>query len=43
MIEAIAGGIWAVIQHEISEGRAETLPDLLPEILDIILLPFGVE
>jgi AcrR family transcriptional regulator len=43
VIKAIAGGIWAVIQHEISEGRSDSLPDLLPRILDLVLVPFGVE
>jgi AcrR family transcriptional regulator len=43
VIEAIAGGLRAVIQHEIVAGRSESLPDLLPEILDVILQPFGVE
>jgi AcrR family transcriptional regulator len=42
-IEAIAGGIWAVVQHEISSGRSESLPELAPEILDFILLPFDLE
>lgn len=42
VIEAIAGGIWAVLQHEIVHGRSEELPDLAPQILDIILLPFKV-
>jgi len=32
-----------VIQHEISEGRSDSLPDLLPGILDLVLVPFGVE
>jgi AcrR family transcriptional regulator len=43
VIKAIAGGIWAVIQHEISEGRSDSLADLLPGILDLVLVPFGVE
>jgi AcrR family transcriptional regulator len=43
VIEAIAGGVWAVIQHEITAGRGDSLPDLLPEMLDIVLLPFGLE
>ena len=43
VIKAIAGGIWAVIQHEINEGRSDSLPDLLPGILDLVLVPFGVE
>jgi hypothetical protein len=43
VIKAIAGGIWAVIQHDNSEGRSDSLPDLLPGILDLVLVPFGVE
>jgi AcrR family transcriptional regulator len=43
VIEAIAGGLRAVLQHEIVAGRSESLPELLPEIFDVILLPFGVE
>lgn len=40
VIEAIAGGIYAVIQREIAGGRTEALPDLLPEIAFIALAPF---
>ena len=43
VIEAIAGGIWATIQHEAAVGRSEDLPQLLPDILDFVLLPFAVE
>jgi AcrR family transcriptional regulator len=42
-IEAIAGGMWAVVQGEIVEGRADQLVELAPEIVDIVLIPFGVE
>lgn len=37
--EAIGGGIWAVIQHEIAGGRLLTLPDMAPEISALALTP----
>jgi AcrR family transcriptional regulator len=37
--EAIGGGIWAVIQHEIAEDRAASLPELAPEVLNLALTP----
>ncbi len=37
--EAIGGGIWAVIQHEIAGGRLLTLPDMAPEICALALTP----
>ena len=43
VVEAIAGGIWAVVQGEIVEGRLEQLPHLAPKIADLVLVPFGVE
>jgi AcrR family transcriptional regulator len=43
VVEAIAGGIYVVLQREVAEGRTETLPELLPEITFIALSPFGVE
>jgi AcrR family transcriptional regulator len=39
VVEAICGGIFVVIQHEIAQGRTETLPELLPEITFIALAP----
>ena len=42
VVEAIAGGIWAVVQHEIVAGRIESLPQMAPKILDIALMPFGI-
>jgi AcrR family transcriptional regulator len=38
--EAITGGIWNVIQHEIGHGRAAQLPELAPELTYIALTPF---
>jgi AcrR family transcriptional regulator len=40
VVQAIAGGIYTVIQHEIAEDRADTLPRLLPEIAFVALAPF---
>jgi AcrR family transcriptional regulator len=39
VLDAIASGIWALIQHEINEGRIEALPELAPEITRIALAP----
>jgi AcrR family transcriptional regulator len=39
-LKAIAGGTWAVIQHEIAEGRREQLPELAPELVEFVLAPF---
>jgi AcrR family transcriptional regulator len=41
IVEAIANGIWAVIQYEIAHGRRESLPELAPEITRIVLAPFS--
>jgi AcrR family transcriptional regulator len=41
MMKAITGGTWAVIQHEIAEGRREQLPQLAPQIVEFALAPFG--
>jgi len=38
--EAIVGGIWNVMQHEIGHGRAAQLPELAPELTYITLAPF---
>lgn len=37
--DAIASGIWALIQHELDQGRVETLPELAPELARIALVP----
>ena len=41
ILEAIPSGIWAVIQHEIAQGRLETLPELAPEAARIVAASFG--
>jgi AcrR family transcriptional regulator len=38
--EAITGGLWSIIQHEIGHGRAAQLPELAPELIYITLTPF---
>jgi AcrR family transcriptional regulator len=40
VVEAIGGGMWAVIQHEIAAGRLSSLPGKAPEIAAIALTPF---
>jgi AcrR family transcriptional regulator len=39
--KAITGGAWAIIQHEIAEGRREQLPELAPELAEFVVAPFG--
>jgi len=41
LLEAIPSAIWAVIQHEIAQGRLETLPELAPEAARIVVASFG--
>jgi AcrR family transcriptional regulator len=38
--EAIGGGTWAVIQHEIAAGRRAELPQRAPEIVEFAVAPF---
>ncbi|HWB68925.1 MAG TPA: TetR/AcrR family transcriptional regulator [Solirubrobacterales bacterium] len=38
-LEAIASGTWAVIQHELDHGKYESLPELAPELVEIVLTP----
>jgi AcrR family transcriptional regulator len=38
--EAVIGGLWNVIQHEIGHSRAAQLPSLAPELTYITLTPF---
>lgn len=39
--DALAGGVWAVIQHEIHAGRGEELPRRAPEIAEFVVTPLG--
>ena len=41
-IDATSGGVFTVIQHEISHGRAEALPRLTHEIAAFALAPYGL-
>ncbi len=40
IMDAIPNAIWAVIQHEITEGRLETLPEFAPEAARIVVASF---
>jgi AcrR family transcriptional regulator len=42
VMEAIATGTWAVLQHEIAQGRREELPAIAPQLTEIALAPFAV-
>ena len=41
VLEAISTGTWAVVQHEIAQGRRESLGDLAPRLTAIALAPFA--
>ncbi|HEX5990619.1 MAG TPA: TetR/AcrR family transcriptional regulator [Solirubrobacterales bacterium] len=41
ILEAIATGIWSVIQREIAQGRGDALPELAPELTRIALAPMS--
>jgi AcrR family transcriptional regulator len=41
-IEAIGGGMWSVIQHEIAHDRRESLPELAPQIAELARAPLGL-
>ena len=38
--QALVGGLWATIAHELAHGRANQLPELAPELTYIVLTPF---
>jgi AcrR family transcriptional regulator len=40
ILEAIGGGTWAVIQHEIAAGRRDRLPERAAEIVEFAVAPF---
>jgi AcrR family transcriptional regulator len=40
IMEAIPSGIWELIQHEITHGRLETLPEFAPEVARIVAASF---
>ena len=41
VLEAIATGTWAVLQHEIAHGRRDSLSEVAPRLTEIALAPFG--
>jgi AcrR family transcriptional regulator len=41
ILEALGGGTWAVIQHEIAAGRRDELPQRAPEIVEFVVAPFA--
>jgi AcrR family transcriptional regulator len=40
IMEAIPSGIWEMIQHEITQGRLRTLPEIAPEVTRIVAASF---
>jgi AcrR family transcriptional regulator len=41
VLEAIATGTWAVLQHEIAHGRRAELAEVAPQLTEIALAPFN--
>ena len=41
VVEAIGGGMWAAIQHEIAAGRLSSLPEKASEVAAVALTPFA--
>jgi AcrR family transcriptional regulator len=41
VLEAIPTAIWAVLQHEITQGRSAALPKIAPEAARIVVASFG--
>jgi AcrR family transcriptional regulator len=41
VLEAIATGTWAVLQHEIAHGRRASLSEVAPQLTEIALAPFN--
>ena len=39
VVEALGGGLWAAIQHEIARGDLSSLPDFAPELAAVTLIP----
>ncbi len=42
VVEAVAGGLWTIVQIEIVAGQVASLSHRVPEIVDFMLAPFGV-
>jgi AcrR family transcriptional regulator len=41
ILQAIASGTWAVIQHELDHGQHESLAALAPELVEVVLTPLA--
>jgi AcrR family transcriptional regulator len=41
ILQAIASGTWAVIQHEIDHGEHDSLAGLAPQLVEIVLTPLA--
>jgi AcrR family transcriptional regulator len=41
VLQAVGSGAWSVIQHELVQGNADSLPELGPELARIVLTPFS--
>ena len=42
VVEAIAGGLWAAVEGETTEGGVDSVAGLAADLLDVALVPFGV-
>jgi hypothetical protein len=42
VMQAVGGGLWAVIATELDGGRGAELPALAPQLSAFALAPFGV-
>jgi AcrR family transcriptional regulator len=41
VLEAIAGGVWAIVQNEVDRGRADRLSELTLPVIDFVLAAFS--
>jgi len=41
--DAIAGGVWEAIRHELAHDRRESLPGLAPRLAAAALAPFETD
>jgi hypothetical protein len=42
VMQAVGGGLWAVVASELDNGRGAELPELAQELSAFALVPFGV-
>jgi AcrR family transcriptional regulator len=40
LLKAIAGGVWSVVEHQVSHGQTDRLPLFAPGIVYVVLAPF---